>query len=226
MRASAMRWCGYASAFLLGTGLGAGLTMKILETEFDSQLDVEVEKTKRYFDRLHKRGEYSDPVALVEAKGLEIAETLVEQLEYKKPFEEHAVGTKNVFKEEIRDLDIGKEIKNRTVDRPYVITSDEYFQNSTDYAQISVNYYSEDGVLCHLNDDYIRESDDFVGDENLLRFGEGSGDPNVVYVRNDKKESEYEVIRIRGSYNEVVHGILEHSDKKRKVSKKFRNDYE
>ena len=42
-----------------------------------------------------------------------------------------------------------------------------------------------------------------VGD---LRFGHGSNDPNVVYIRNDRLKAEYEVLLNSGSYQEEILG--------------------
>jgi hypothetical protein len=44
----------------------------------------------------------------------------------------------------------------------------------------------------------------------VLVFGHGSGDPNVVYIRNEKLQAEYEVLRDPGSYEiEVLGGHVE-----------------
>jgi hypothetical protein len=45
-----------------------------------------------------------------------------------------------------------------------------------------------------------------------LKFGHGSGDPNVVYIRNDKRQSEYEVVHDPGLYSVEVLGLeIEHN---------------
>jgi hypothetical protein len=50
-----------------------------------------------------------------------------------------------------------------------------------------------------------------IGEKNLSRFGHGSQDPSVVYVRNDQLELVYEVVRSPQSYSEEVHGIKHES---------------
>jgi len=43
------------------------------------------------------------------------------------------------------------------------------------------------------------------------KFGHGSGDPNVVYIRNEQYTAEIELCRSPNSYAEEVHGF-KHSD--------------
>lgn len=214
-------WGACSIALLAGTALGAGITIKFLDKEYEQNLAKEIDKARKHFSRLHKTDAFSDPVALVEVK--EDAGGIILEQKYATIETAKTQVAKNVFTD-VKEFDLGEEIKKRGPDRPYVITEEEYFAGEANYEQKSLNFYDGDGVLSDQGDEYLRESDDIVGDDNLLRFGEGSNDKNVVYVRNDKLECDYEVIRTRGKYAEIVHGIIEHSDRKRKVPKKFRQD--
>jgi hypothetical protein len=49
--------------------------------------------------------------------------------------------------------------------------------------------------------------DNLVGDKNLDRFGHGSNDAFIVYIRNDQLEIVYEVVLSPNSYAEEVHGF-------------------
>ncbi len=40
-----------------------------------------------------------------------------------------------------------------------------------------------------------------------LLFGHGSGDPNVVHIRNDSRKSEYEILYDPGLYSQDVLGL-------------------
>lgn len=208
-----LTWAGYVISGLGGMVLGVGITIKALDKEYEQNLAIEIANAKKYYDRLHKRGEFSDPVVLVEER-IEPVTHIIE-----------SAGYSNVFADP-QEFNLGEEIVKRNPERPYVITDDEFFKNDTEYEQINLQYYTLDAVLCEQDDTYVRESDDIVGDDNLLRFGDGSNDANIVYVRNDRLEKEYEVIRVKGSYQETVHGVLEHSDRKRKVPKKSRRNDE
>lgn len=58
--------------------------------------------------------------------------------------------------------------------------------------------------------DTILNETEEIGVDNL-KFGCGSEDKNIVYIRNDSLEKEYEVARSSGTYAEEVAG-LKHSD--------------
>lgn len=106
----------------------------------------------------------------------------------------------------------------RREDEPHILSKNEYFANETDYAQVELTYYAGDGVLCNMHDE-VMEIPITVGDENL-KFGHGSEDENVVYVRNDKLQVEYEVTKSEGKYAHEVLGAgveneLRHSQTRR-----------
>lgn len=94
---------------------------------------------------------------------------------------------------------------------PFVVSLTEWRQNSQDYQQVTLTYFEGDGVLVDEHDKPIAETEMTVGDENLMRFGHGSGDSNIVYIQNNTLELGFEVVRSPKSYEEEVLGILEHS---------------
>lgn len=103
-----------------------------------------------------------------------------------------------------------KELQNRSPDHPYIIHQDEFNANEMDYDQTTYTYYSKDDVLCDTDEKPLPHADIVVGQENL-KFGHGSNDENVVFIRNDRLTLEIEITRSSGSYEEEVIG-LEHSD--------------
>lgn len=119
------------------------------------------------------------------------------------------------------DWDYAAEAKNRTDPAvPYVIHKDEHDNNEKDYEQITLTYFEGDDVICDTNDKIIEDQDGVVGLGNLSRFGHGSGDPKIVYVRNDKLKVDIEVVHSDGKYAIEVAGFkedeLKHSDSMRR----------
>jgi hypothetical protein len=106
-------------------------------------------------------------------------------------------------------FDYDEEVAKRTPTKPYLITHDEYFAAEKEYDTQSLTYYDADDTLADEKDQPIREIDQVIGEENLVRFGVASQDPNIVYVRNDRLETDYEISRSGGSYLEEVLGIEE-----------------
>jgi hypothetical protein len=94
----------------------------------------------------------------------------------------------------------------RTNDKIYIISDSEYFQNDTGYQQATFTWYSGDQILCDSDDTSI-EAVDRIVDRNNLVFGHMSDDPNVVYIRNEYLEYDYEVCYSPGSYRVDVLGL-------------------
>lgn len=108
-----------------------------------------------------------------------------------------------------------KELASRNGDRPFIMHLEEY-QQSDCVHQITITYFEGDDVLVDESDEVISKKDEVVGMDNLTKFGYGSTDPNVVYVRNPKLDIEYEILKHQGHYASEILGLneepnLEHS---------------
>ncbi len=143
--------------------------------------------------------------------------------------------TQNIFQErdkakpDLGEWDYSKELKSRDPREPYVIHIDEWQENASEYEKTDLTFYEGDEVLSDDNDTVIAELDEAIGFDNLTKFGHGSGDPNVVFIRNDVREVLYEVARSYGSYSLEVHGLdptdhLKHSDERRRDRRRFDDD--
>ena len=89
-------------------------------------------------------------------------------------------------------------------DKPYVITVQEYSESDPTFEQTTITYYDQDDTLVDENEEPIADVTAVIGDQALDKFGEGSDDPDIVYVRNEVLSTDYEVIRIHKSYAEVI----------------------
>jgi hypothetical protein len=108
-----------------------------------------------------------------------------------------------------------KELASRNGDKPFITHLEEYQQSECSH-QITITYFEGDDVLVDEADEVISKKDEVVGMENLTKFGYGSNDLNVVYVRNPKLDIEYEILRHQGHYAKEILGLeedpsLEHS---------------
>lgn len=117
------------------------------------------------------------------------------------------------------EWDWHKERSRRSPNRPYVIHIDERDERDT-YDGVTWTYFEADDVLCNERDEIVDAEDreKVVGASNLEKFGHGSGDPEVVYIRNDRLEMIIEVSRSLNSYAEEVHGLepeIRHSNRRR-----------
>jgi hypothetical protein len=161
------------------------------------------------------------PTAVVEraaemAEDDEVSEEPPDEVEDEEVLEEHNVFDKNPQATE--EWDAHKERSRRSPLRPYVIHRDERDDREA-YDDVTYTYYEADDVVCNERDEVMDENErkEVIGEENLDRFGHGSGDGNIVYVRNDKLEMDMEIIRSPNSYAQEVHGldpVIRHSDRR------------
>ena len=125
------------------------------------------------------------------------------------------------------EWDQAEEDENRSPDSPYVISKDEFHNGQTPHRQTSLVYYAGDNILCDEKSIPLYDHSKIVG---RLEFGRGSGDPDIVYIRNEKLDSEFEVTRVDGTYQAEVLGLAaeEEADKAddslRHSVRRFRQD--
>jgi hypothetical protein len=100
------------------------------------------------------------------------------------------------------------EFANRRPGKPYVIHEDEFTNdNLPQHSVTTYTYYQVDGVLADEDGSRLTDVQETVGNA-LNRFGHGTGDPNVVFVRNDALQLQIEITRLPNeSYEERVEGL-------------------
>lgn len=100
-----------------------------------------------------------------------------------------------------------EELRKRSPDAPYVIHYDE--RHEMGYQDMILTYWDKDDVVSNDRDEVIDpdERADMIGKDTLDRFGHGSGDRDIVFVRNDKLELIFEISRSPNSFAEEVHGF-------------------
>lgn len=211
--------------------------VKRTQAHYEQILDEEIERARSFHRRLATDKEYPTPEAAAEAliptesaenaadavrqyqgRGERVPYNRPEEIPTPEPLEESVTvvvdeKVTNVFIDasgnDPRDWDYNLEIADREANpgQPYVISFEEFQANEESHDQSTLTYYSEDDVLTESNDTPIDNTDYVVGDDNLQRFGHGSKDRNVVYIRNERMGSDFEVVRSGGSYKKEVLGL-------------------
>lgn len=170
--------------------------------------------------------ETDDPPTVISRDGEEVlrdesleehrARMLARDPQLRNVFEDHQV-VDPAFEDH---WDYAEERAKRSPLRPYVIHVDERAESA--YSEVSYTYYEMDDVLANERDEVIAvgsERDKLIGEANLNKFGHGSGDPTVVYVRNDNLQMDIEINASPASYAQEVHGFdppeIIHGDRRR-----------
>ena len=110
---------------------------------------------------------------------------------------------------------------------PYVITFEEFQTENAQWDKHTMHYYEYCNTLSDERESIVTDVDDCVGTNNLLHFGKGSGNADIVYIRNEFREVDIELIRDERSYQTAVMGIPNEEDVKEKiprVKRKIRDD--
>lgn len=213
---------------IVSTGAASvGVTYFTMRKRYNQMVDDRVRKevagTEKFLSSLSEK-KYSTPMealnALEEDPTLEGVEIVLRAENY---VGDEAVHVKaNIFDDiperDDDDFDFEREVPKRSPDKPYIITFDEFYES--DNQTITLTWFEGDEVLADEKDEHIPTIDKTVGEDNLLRFGYGSRDPNILYIRNEKMETDFEVVKNEGKYTEQVLGFIQHEDKVR--PRKFR----
>lgn len=220
-------YLGLGLAFLGGVALGGGIGYKFavskLDDKYNEQMEAEIARTRAFYDRVNKTGDFETPESAAAALGLvdEAADALLSYQGHPAGYsfpeadaEDAAYDAAQEASEGVEDLVAEIEqhnvfetaVENRSADHPYQISMLEFAENETDYAQLSITYYAGDKVLTDDQDKPV-ESDRVIGLDNLERFGED----RVIYIRNERLQADYEVSKSDGKYAHQVLGF-NHSD--------------
>jgi len=230
----------FFSGMGIGVAVGFGIGMKILEKRISAKYNKISEETiQEMRDHYNKKIVAAKPKpdldeAIQPTKNEEI---LIE--ERYSPEELQAIEETNAkFPPEPSNIfenqednddqwDYSQELKTRSSDRPYIIHIDEFNQNDPEHEQTELTYYDEDGVVVDSRDQPVQNVHQTLGLDNLQRFGHGSGNPYLVYIRNEELSLDIEVNKAEGSFTEMIQGIIKHSEERhRRIKRRFGFDDE
>jgi hypothetical protein len=196
------------AAFVAGAAAGTVVTWKVLDTKYKRLAQEEIESVKESFRNAAQQEpeetEYPDEM-IVDGDQMTIDMENVEQMDIR----EYAAkilgeGYTNYTRisspdEDAEEDPVTPEEVMRAMSKPYVISPDE-FDTIDDYGSETLTYYA-DGVLTDDMDNVIEDVDAMIGRDSLNHFGEYEDDS--VYVRNDKHQIDYEILKDQRKYTDV-----------------------
>ena len=199
-------------SFVVGAAIASYVTMRNLKTKYEKMADDEIAQVREYYKVVRKEGDlYSDPVALLESKIDELGydsftadvdgDVSVVEDEYQGPRVE--IQSQSIFDQQVTEKEASVDDED---DEPiYIISRAAFLSNETDYDQSSITYFEGDDIFADNHDQIIDNIDLLIGEETP-QFGKHSNDNNLVYIRNENFETEFEVTRSKGSYTSEVLG--------------------
>lgn len=152
--------------FAAGAAIGSAVTWKLVKTKYEQIAQEEIDSVKEVFAKR----------AACEKPSLEEYKAKLNDLKYEMEEEKEE-------KEETESMDKTSKVM------AYVISPEEF--GDCDYETVSLTYYA-DGVVTDDFDEPIEDVEDLIGPDALNTFGEYEDDS--VFVRNDEKQCDYEIL--------------------------------
>lgn len=184
--------------FAAGSVVGSAVTWKLLKNKYEQIAKDEIEFQLERFSKSKKelKEELQDANDIISSYE-KVEKAQVE--EYRKTVAERGYTDYSSYSNSKTQK---AEEKESSEDRPYVIKPEDLGEND-DYQVINLTYYA-DGILADDNDDLVDDVDNVVGTDSLSHFGDF--EPDAVHVRNDRLKCDYEILRDRRKYKDVIGG--------------------
>ena len=218
---------------VVGTLFGAGLTFvvtnKILRKRYEAWATEQVAEVRDYYKGLMDANQYTEQPAgeevvtlseedVLEALGQVNESDIPNYRDYTKPetirlntFADRALSVDDegiIISPKTDEAEEPEEVDDYVVieGEPYRITQHE-FVNSDGYNKEQLKYYALDNILVTKSGEVVSDEGYMVGARHLEMFGWGSADKNLVYVRNDRDETDYEIVELEAEYVVAVLGM-------------------
>lgn len=194
--------------FSVGVGVGIAASMTYFDKKYQKLADEEIESVKEAFAKKSTDIKYEhigEPIAKVESvtiddNSLVATATLIDS--YSSAVD---LDTKNYS-----DYYAPKKVEEAQTlspkdDEPFDISVDEY-EEDTEFMKVTLNLYLSDGALVYEETEELADEGSTIGQENLDDFSRTSF--SSAYFRNPKNNIDYEVIKVDGSYRELIAGDI------------------
>lgn len=170
--------------FVAGAGIGSVVTYKLVKKQYDQIIQEEIDSVKEAFS-----GENNGDDDAEEPEPEKNEEDPTEKDAYKSIVKESGYATETEKKED------------KHMEKPYVISPSEF--GDSDYAILTLTYFL-DGTVLNERDKILKNVDEMIGEDFANHFGDYPEDPDTVYVRNDKLEIDFEILKDYREYSETV----------------------
>jgi hypothetical protein len=210
-----------------GLGVGYLVARNQLEKRYSRLLDEELRRTREFFGANYEGSkEGLDDPEYMEA-AINAAEAMTEYAkpavpvipsvlaaEVEKTVTNYNKPPASVVDEVVDDVERNVPASPLDPDAraPYLITFAEFAADEMGYEQITVSFFAGDGIVIDEEDAVIKSErvEETIGTDNLNKFGTNTEDPdmdpNVIYVRCERFNMDFEVTRSAGKHSVEVLG--------------------
>lgn len=202
-------------SFTVGAAIGSAVTWKIIKTKYEQIAQEEIDSVKSEYSSLmhsiknklkENIAEETDNDHCAVNEDREQENNLNQEMMHYDRIASKYRGTSD--EEDDYDEENDEKGDNGNVDEegvqyingPYVISADEFNSSPPGYSAQPLDYFA-DGILADSWGVKL-DIDETIGEESLNHFGEEQDD--IVYVRNERNEVDYEVTRDPRTYEETI----------------------
>jgi len=227
--------------FVLGAGIGSAITYFIVKDKYEVMLDEiennyenvinnkddEIAKELLDSDNTSYNKTVNDKYTESSKEYKETQEQLINDI-LKNEGEQYKKDVIQINKLEKDKLeDIAKKYKHNIMNQeinydPHIISIEEFIESDNNYDKVSLFYYNEDDILTEENEEIITNRLELIGD-SLDEFGILSDNSDVVYVRNDKISTDFEIVRLNDSYQESILHVQD-TPSKEKIRRRIKDE--
>lgn len=240
-----------AGSLVVGAVAGYFASNRVLKAKYEAIANEEIREARARYAMMHKKDEFETPEKAVKAlipedDGSIVVKEAVEAdpdrvyvgevaavgkalVDYgaasanNVATEEQVMSTiQSIFDSSDPTWDYDVEIQDRDGRDVYVISREEFTQSDAGYDSVTCAYFAKDGILVDSEDEPVEDEEERVGNA-LTRFGQGSGNPSIVYVRNNILELDLEIVKNEDSYSEAVFGYSEPEEELRHSAQSRKN---
>lgn len=209
----------YKSVIIFGAGVAIGIlgTKRYFEKQSEESISAMEEVLNKQKAKENKDGDeaelYDNGVAdFSNEKALNIENNSINVSDLKKQsdiIQYNQYSSKEPKKKSIDELAERESPTEEYPNEPYMIDRDDYEDLDEYYDKVEVSIY-DDGAIVNENTNELLD-EDCLGMNNLRIFLETDPSATVMYLRNEKLMTDYEVVKVNGRYSEIE-GLEEGGD--------------
>lgn len=196
--------------FGLGAVAGFGAGWYVFKTKYKRIADTEIDEVKKYYLDKHLKEQKKVEELINDSKKIDAAIEKYEKVaetEKKEPSKAPQKTKYNkVGEEKKEDEEVKAEAESPEEDeptKPYLITEDEFLNDKNEYDKISLTYYMLDDTLADEFDEMIDIEEAISSDI----FNQIAGSDEDLYVRNNTLETDFEIMKVEGSFHDKYGGF-------------------
>jgi len=186
------------SILIFGAGAAAGFVVG--KFYFEKKFELERQK-----DRVELRNYYDEKLKKMDneiSRSDKLNDKIEEVIEETKKVEhiQDKVNYNKIGKEEEIVKAEMEAPEEDHPNKPYIISEDEFLDGNNEYDKISLTYFIMDDTLADDSEEVV-DIEETISTDIYNMLGDDADDKDL-YVRNDDLQTDFEIMKVEGSYSE------------------------